>query len=83
MATHSLPKVTYDGQRMAEDAAAQGLGARELADKTRGKVSERTVYRFLSGEVQTVETAKILARVLGRRVARYIVRAARPEALAS
>lgn len=82
MATQALPQVAYDGQLMAEDAASVGLGPRELADKTRGKLSQRTVYRFLANEVQTNRTAKILAGVLKRSVGRYVIRS-RQHALAS
>lgn len=74
MATRLVPRVAYDGRLMAEDAAAKGLGPQELADKTLGKLSQRTVYRFLSNEVQTNRTARVLAGVLGRNVARYVIR---------
>lgn len=74
MATRSLPKVTYDGQLLAEDAAEKGWEPRDLARKARG-LSERTVYRFLSGEVQTPHTAKELARVVGQPISRYLIRA--------
>lgn len=84
MATRSLPKVVYDGTLMLEDAASKGLDPKKLAAATKGKdrLSLRTVYRFLSNEVQTPNTARILAAVIGRSVARYIVRS-RQEAIAS
>lgn len=84
MATRSLPKVEYDGRLMLEDAAAKSLDAKKLAALTKGKdrLSLRTVYRFLSGNVQTANTARVLAAVIGRPVARYIIRS-RSEAVAS
>lgn len=77
MATRRLPRVAYDGQLMAEDAAGKGWGPQELAAQTIGQVSQRTVYRFLSNEVQTVTTAKALAAALGRPVSRYLLRESR------
>lgn len=83
MATRSLPRVTFNGQLLLEDAAAKGLDAKALAQKTTGKnrLSLRTVYRFLSGEVQTSRTANILASVIGKPVSRYIVRTPQPESV--
>lgn len=81
MATQ-VPQVAYDGQLMAEDAASDGLGAKELAGLTQGKLSQRTVYRFLANEVQTNRTATILADVLKRPVGRYVIRS-RESAVAS
>lgn len=86
MATRSLPKVVFDGRLMLEDAAAKNLDPKQLASRAKGKdrLSLRTVYRFLSGEVQTQNTARILARIIGRPVSRYIVRSpSQSEALAS
>lgn len=81
MATRSMPRVAFDGQLMAEDAAVKGWGPQELAAKTRGKLSQRTVYRFLSNEVQTTRTAKILASVLGYSIRRYLISASRSAVL--
>lgn len=76
MATRSLPQVAYDGRLMLEDAATKGLDPKSLARKSRG-ISLRTVYRFLSNQVQTTATAKELARVIGRPVGRYVIRSQR------
>ena len=51
----------------------KGLDLDDLARKS-GK-SSRTVYRFISGDVQTPETATKLAAALGNRVSRYLIRA--------
>lgn len=74
MAIRLLPRVAYNGQLMAEDAASKGWGPRELASLANGALSQRTVYRFLSNEVQTVATATVLAGLLDKPVERYIVR---------
>jgi len=60
---------------MTEDAAFKGLDARKLAQLSDGRISLRTVYRFLSNQVQTVTTATELARLIGRPVGRYVLRA--------
>lgn len=77
-----LPRVAYDGQLMTEDAASKGLDARALAAKVSGKLSMRTVYRFLSNEVQSSATAVLLADAIGYDVGRYVIRS-RSEAAAS
>ncbi len=69
-----LPTVTFDGDLMTRDAAGKGWGPQQLADATPG-ISQRTVYRFLSNEVQTVTTAKALAKALGYSVRRYLISA--------
>lgn len=74
MSTRSTPKVSYDGRLMTEDAASMNLGPQQLADLTNGQVAKRTVYRFLSNQVQTRRTAGILASVLCQDVARYVIR---------
>jgi hypothetical protein len=74
MATRSFPQVAYDGRLMAEDAAVKGLDAKDLAARSGGELSLRTVYRFLSNDVQTPRTARILARLIGRPVGRYVIR---------
>lgn len=74
MATRSQPRITYNGQLMAEDAASKGFDAKKLAKLSDGRLSLRTIYRFLSNEVQTVTTANELARIIGRPVSRYVVR---------
>jgi plasmid maintenance system antidote protein VapI len=63
---------------MLVDMAEKGWLATHLA-KTAG-VSDMTVSRFLSGEVQTAPTAKKLAKALGRSIRRYLVL---PEALSA
>jgi len=75
MATRQMPRVRFDGQLMTEDAAAKGWGPRELARKTKPAIHQRTVYRFLANDVQTVPTATALAKALGQPVERYILRA--------
>lgn len=74
MAMRSIPRVRYNGQLLMEDAAAAGLDAKALADRANGALTLRTIYRFLSGEVQTVQTANVLAAVLGQPVGRYVAR---------
>jgi hypothetical protein len=61
---------------MTEDAAAKGLEPKDLARLARGRLSLRTVYRFLSNEVQTGRTAKELAKIVNRPVSRYVIRTA-------
>jgi len=65
---------------MLEDAASKGMDPKALARKCEG-ISLRTIYRFLSNQVQTTHTANELARVIGRPVGRYVIRSR--EALAS
>lgn len=72
----SLPRVAYDGKLMAEDVAEKGWEPRDLARRAKG-ISLRTVYRFLSGEVQTAHTAKELARVIEQPISRYLIRSRR------
>lgn len=71
MATAARP-VQFNAQLMAEDMAAQGLNKIGLANKAR--VSDMAVIRFLRGDRQTAPMAKKLARALGHKVTRYIVR---------
>jgi ribosome-binding protein aMBF1 (putative translation factor) len=59
----------FDGAKVAFDMAGNGWDVPELA--TRAKVSVRTVYRFISGELQTHKSAKKLAVALGFSVRRY------------
>ena len=72
------PRIRYDVDRMLADMAEKGWLATHLAKAA--AVSDMTVSRFLSGQIQTAPTAKKLARGLGRSIRRYIVL---PEALAS
>lgn len=83
MATRSVPKIAFDARLMAEDMAAQGLTPQTLPDKANGKVSLRTVYRFLNGEVQSTRTALVLATALGFTPERYLIRSSASHALAS
>lgn len=64
-------KVTYDVAQMVADMALKGWLPTHLAREA--GVSDMTVSRFLSGEVQTAPTAKKLAEALGRSVRRYII----------
>lgn len=73
MSMNSLPSVRFNTQLMAEDMAAKGWDVKDLAGKTKD-VSLRTTYRFLTGELQTIRTAKALAEALGRSLGRYLVR---------
>jgi transcriptional regulator with XRE-family HTH domain len=71
------PVVRFNAQLLAEDMAARGLNKDELAAKA--GVADMTVIRFLRGDSQTGKTAKKLARALGYRSDRYIVRASSEE----
>lgn len=71
----------FDGHRVALDMAAKPWDVDELAK--RAKLSGRTVYRFINNEVQTLTSAKALARALGYSVKRYLIQTERPEAAAS
>lgn len=79
-----LPKVSFDGQLMAEDMASQGIdGALALWNLTNRRVAHKTICRFLSGEVQSTRTARVLAAALGFEVERYVIRSRTPQTLAS
>jgi hypothetical protein len=56
---------------LAEDIALRGWLPIDLARKA--GVADMTVYRFLSGEVQTARTAKKLAEAMGYSVRRYLI----------
>ena len=71
MATN-LPRASFNGQLVVDDMAAKGWEIKDLAREA--EVSLRTAYRFLCGELQTVYTAKQIARALGRPVGRYLIR---------
>lgn len=64
-------RVGFNAQLMAEDMALKGWRPTDLARAAR--VSDMTVYRFLSGESQTAPTAKKLAAALRRSLRRYLV----------
>lgn len=73
-----LPTVRYNAQRLAEDIAARGWSVDECA--RRARLSYRTLYRFLRGEVQTPRTLVRAAKALGTKPDSYVIReAARPE----
>ncbi|MEZ5421010.1 MAG: helix-turn-helix domain-containing protein [Vicinamibacterales bacterium] len=72
MATNSMPRLQFDGRKLYEDAVAKGVDIAQLVDRS-GK-SQRTVYRFITGELQTAETAQALSRALGYSVSRYLIR---------
>ncbi|MCE5247935.1 helix-turn-helix domain-containing protein [bacterium] len=57
---------------MAEDMALKGWNKSTFAQ--RAGVADMTVIRFLSGERQTAQTAKVLADALGYSVRRYLLR---------
>lgn len=81
MSMKSLPSVRFNAQLMAEDMAERGWEIKDLVART-DDVSQRTAYRFLSGELQTVRTGKALAKALGRSLGRYLIRSS-DEAVAS
>ncbi len=64
------PVLMFDRQRLAEDMAAKGWDIKDLARSA--DISNRTVYRFLNGEIQTIRTVKKLASALGYSVRRYL-----------
>lgn len=66
------PRVRFNVQLMAEDAAVLGLTKDEWA--RRAKVSDMTVIRFLRGESQTGKTFRRLCRALRQSPERYVVR---------
>lgn len=66
--------IRFDGSKAAYDMTAKGW---EIADLARhSRLSTRTVYRFISGEVQTSKTARAIAKALGFSVRRYLQEAA-------
>lgn len=71
------PRVAFDVMLLAEDMAAKGWLAKDLAGAAR--VSERTVSRFLRQEAQTAKMAAKFASVLGYGPQRYLRRRARAE----
>lgn len=60
----------FDGAKAAYDMAAKGWEVADLARES--KLSVRTVYRFLNGEVQTKKTARAIAEAMGFAVRRYL-----------
>lgn len=83
MAMNSLPSVRFNTQLMTEDMAAKGWEIKDLAAQT-SNISLRTAYRFFTGELQTIRTARSLAAVLGQPIDRYLIRASdSAEAVAS
>lgn len=64
-------KVRYNLPLLLADMAAKGWLPTHLARAA--AVSDMTVSRFLSEEVQTAPTAKKLANALGYSIRRYIV----------
>jgi predicted transcriptional regulator len=79
MATN-LPRVTFNGQLVAEDMAAKAWEIKDLAREA--NISLRTAYRFISGELQTITTGRQIARALGKPISRYLIRAAAQGAVA-
>lgn len=63
------PKPRFNADRVAADMALKGWNNVDLA-RAAG-ISDKTVTRFLSGEVQTAKTAQLMARALGYTVKRY------------
>lgn len=72
MATTSMPRLQFDGRKLYEDAVAKGLDIPALVQRS-GK-SQRTVYRFITGDIQSTDTAQALARAIGYSVSRYLIR---------
>lgn len=72
MATNPMPRLQFDGRKLYEDAVAKSLDIAGLVERS-GR-SQRTVYRFITGELQTAETAKALAKAVGYSVSRYLIR---------
>lgn len=72
--TLTASRVRYNAQRLAEDIAERGLMPSHLA-RLAG-VHERTVTRFLNGEVQTAKSLKKFADALGVSPRRYLIREA-------
>jgi hypothetical protein len=67
-----MERIVFDSRLMAEDMAAAGWLAKDLASRVRPRVAVSTVTRFLRGESQTAPMAKRLARALGYDVRRYL-----------
>lgn len=65
------PRARYDVQALADDMAAKGWLAMDLAREA--GVSHMTVGRFLRGDHQTARAAKKLAKALGYSVRRYLL----------
>jgi transcriptional regulator with XRE-family HTH domain len=61
----------FDGQKVAFDMAGKPWDVQELAKKAR--LSDRTVYRFINNELQTLATARAIAKALGFSTKRYLL----------
>lgn len=72
MRTNKL-RVTYNVPMVVADMAEKGWLPTHLA--AAAGLSDMTIGRFLSGEVQTAPTAKKIAGALRRSIRRYIVTA--------
>jgi plasmid maintenance system antidote protein VapI len=70
-----MQRVRFDGRLVAEDMAAKGWQANDLARKVRPQVATSTITRFINGDSQTAPIAKRIAKALGHSVRRYIVSA--------
>jgi transcriptional regulator with XRE-family HTH domain len=68
----SAPRPQFNAVLLADDMAARGWLAIDLA--RRARVSHMTVSRFLRSERQTAKTAMKLAKALGYPTDRYLVR---------
>jgi len=71
MSTRSLPRVKFDGEKAYRDMVAKTLDIPTVAKSAR--LSERTVYRFFTNDVQTARTAAAIADALGHSIRRYMV----------
>jgi len=71
----------FDGRKLARDMAGKPWDVQELAQKAR--LSQRTVYRFINNEVQTLSTARALAKALGFSTRRYLLASEEPAEVAS
>lgn len=71
MSTRSLPAVRFNVQLIVEDMVAKGWDVDGLASAA--GLSQRTVYRFVSGELQTIRSGRLIAKALGRSARRYVI----------
>ena len=69
-----MTRATYDINRLADDMAAKGWLAADLARKA--GVSKMTVSRVLNSDSQSARTMAKLAEALGYTVRRYLRRVA-------
>lgn len=68
-----MKRTRFNSALMADDMAAMGWQATDLAKRARPSVAVSTVTRFLRKEYQTAPMAKRFARALGYDVRRYLI----------